>query len=119
MQKIVNVRSNFKSSKVAPVNQQEKSVQNQIELFVEKRSSVGLQQLEASLTSFSANSKDLAKKGLQNGAFKSLEGAIAQGRHLASKRVGAITLLLAGERMSPNPLLMYNANVKYSENADR
>ena len=40
MHKIANVRSNFKSSKVAPVNQQEKSVQNQIELFVEKRSSV-------------------------------------------------------------------------------
>ena len=65
MHKIANVRSHFKSSKVAPVNQQEKPLQNQIELFVEKRSSVGLQQLEASLASFSANSKDLAKKGFQ------------------------------------------------------
>ena len=74
MHKIANFRSNFKSSKVAPVNQQEKSLQNQIELFVEKRSSVGLQQLEASLASFSANSKDLAKKGCQIGAFESPEG---------------------------------------------
>ena len=69
MHKVANLRSNFKSSKVAPINQQEKSLQNQIELFVEKRSSVGLQQLEASLNSFSANSKDLAKKGFQIGAF--------------------------------------------------
>ena len=79
MHKVANLRSNFKSSKVAPVNQQEKSIQNQIELFVEKRSNVGLQQLEVSLASFSANSKDLAKKGFQIGVFELLEGSTEQG----------------------------------------
>ena len=74
MHTIANRRSNFKSSKVFPVNQQEKSLQNQIELFLEKQSSVGLQQLGVSLASFTANSKDLAKKGFQIGAFESLEG---------------------------------------------
>ena len=48
------------------LNPVEKSVQIQIEQFVEKRSSVGLQELEASLASFSASSKDLAKKGVLN-----------------------------------------------------
>merc|ERR1712168_810416 len=62
MHKIINMRTGFKPSKVGPMNPQEKSTQNQIDLFVEKRSSVGLQQLEASLASFSANSKDLSKK---------------------------------------------------------
>ena len=48
------------------LNPAEKSVEIQIEQFVEKRSSVGLQELEASLASFSASSKDLAKKGVRN-----------------------------------------------------
>ena len=76
MNKIVNLRSNFKPSKVGPSNPQEKSAQNQIDSFVEKRTNVGLQHLEASLASFSANSKDLSKKGLQIGVFE-----IASGRH--------------------------------------
>ena len=75
MHKIINMRTGFKPSKVGPMNPQEKSTQNQIDLFVEKRSSVGLQQLEASLASFSANSKDLSKKGFQNDEFFLFEGA--------------------------------------------
>ena len=47
------------------LNPREKSVQIQIDQFVEKRASVGLQELEASLASFSASSKDLAKKGFK------------------------------------------------------
>lgn len=75
MHKIVNLRSNFKPSKVGPSNPEEKSAQNQIDSFVEKRTNVGLQHLEASLAEFSANSKDLAKKGLQIGAFDLLQVA--------------------------------------------
>ena len=75
MHKIINMRTGFKPSKVGPMNPQEKSTQNQIDLFVEKRSSVGLQQLEASLASFSANSKDLSKKEFQNDQFNLFEDA--------------------------------------------
>ena len=47
------------------VESKEKSVQIQIDQVVERQSSIGLQELEASLASFSTNSKDLAKKGFQ------------------------------------------------------